>query len=222
MSDTDKRIKEAWEIIVDERSDTIPREEELKDSLYFSKEFPEQRTRHLPEKFIYIRGKTFSKLVVCIVILIILASSVTVYAVVQMLERHINDINTDIRLSREDIEKTEIEDRYFPVYIPLQSYIAKKDITDNTTIVEYTDGHREICFRQELSTGEGSFDNENTDESLLTINGAEAVYFEKHNEKTLIFSEYGYVFYIDTNSEDITKEQLIHMAESIEKESGYE
>ena len=52
----------------------------------------------------------------------------------------------------------------------------------------------------------------------MTINGAEAVYFEKHNEKTLIFSEYGYVFYIDTNSEDITKEQLIHMAESIEKE----
>ena len=108
---------------MDERSDTIPREEELKDSLYFQKSFPNRGPGICLKKFIYIRGKTFSKLVVCIVILIILASSVTVYAVVQMLERHINDINTDIRLSWENIEKTEIEDRYFPVYIPLQSYI---------------------------------------------------------------------------------------------------
>ena len=153
-----KRIKEVWEIIVDERSDTIPREEELKDSLYFSKEFPEQRTRHLPEKFIYIRGKTFSKLVVCIVILIILASSVTVYAVVQMLERHINDINTDIRLSWENIENDRDRGQVFPcIHSPCSLILLKMDITDNTTIVEYTDGHHEICFRQELSTGAREF-----------------------------------------------------------------
>lgn len=218
MTENEKHIKEIWETIIENRPDNLPSEEELQQTLHFTKTFPEQKTKNLPKKYFYISGKIVSKVLVYILLLILFASSITVYAVVQILQRHINEKNTDIRLDMKETDNIEIQDRYFPSYVPEGYYEAEKTLTDNSTIMRYTDGTHNIYFRQELPTSEGSFDNENTSESIFTINGAEAVYFSKNKEKTLIVSEYSYVFYIDTDSEDITKEQLIEMASSIIKE----
>lgn len=218
MTVNDKHIKEVWENIIEKRPDNLPSEEELQQNLHFSKTFPEQKTKNLPKKFFYISGKTVSKALVYILILLLFTGSITVYAVVQIIQWHINEKNTDISLDMNDTNHVKIQDRYFPTYIPEDYHEAEKTLTDNSTITRYIDGIHNIYFRQELPTGEGSFDNENTSESIFTINGAEAVYFSKNREKTLIFSEFNYVFYIDTDSEEITKEQLTEIAKSIKKE----
>lgn len=217
MTDTDKRIKEAWEMITESRPDMLPSEEELRQNLHFTKEFPEQQTKNLPSRYFYVSGRTISKLFVFILIIILLASSITVYAVVQMLKKQINNENTDISLEMDDTAKIEMEG-YIPFYIPSGYFEVERNKTDNSVITHYMDGTHNIYFRQELPTSQGSFDTEDTEESSVVINGNEGIYWEKHNEKTLIFTEFGYVFYIDTNSMDITKEHLIRIAESIKKE----
>lgn len=217
--DDEKSIKEAWEIIIETRPDSVPSEEELRNSLFFSEKFPEKKTKKLPKKFFYISGKIISKLVVYIIIILLLAGSITAYAVVRFLQREVNEKNTDISLDEKQIQNTEMKDRYFPSYLP-ESYIeVERQLTDNSTIVHYADGTYNIYFRQELPTSEGSIDNENTDESFFTIEEAEVIYTEKHGEKTLIFSVFGYLFYIDTNAENLTKEQLMQMADSIRREN---
>lgn len=218
MTENNKYIKQVWETIIEKRPDNLPSEEELRQNLHFSQTFPEQKTKNLPKKFFYISGKTVSKALVYILILLLFTGSITVYAVVQIIEWHVNEKNTDISLDMNDTDNIEIQDRYFPSYIPEDYHEVEKTITDNSTIMRYTDGIHNIYFRQELPTGEGSFDNENTSESIFTINGAEAVYFEKNREQTLIFSEFNYVFYIDADSEEIKKEQLIEIAKSMKKE----
>lgn len=218
MTENDKHIKEIWETIIEERPDNLPGEEELRKSLHFTKAFSERKTKNLPKKYIYVSGKIVSKVLVYILLLILFASSVTVYAVVQLLQRHINEENTDIGLDMNDTNNVKIQDRYFPSYVPENYQKTEKILTDNSTILHYTDGIHNIYFRQELPTSEGSFDNEDTFENIFMINGAEAVYFSKNKEKTLIVSEFDYIFYIDTDSDKITKEQLIKMASSIKKE----
>lgn len=214
---TDRRVKEAWDMITESRPDMLPNEEELRQSLYFTKEFPDQQTKNLPSRYFYVSGRTVSKLFVFILIMILLASSITVYAVVQMLKKQVNDENTDISLEMEDTAKIEIEG-YTPFYIPSGYFEVERNKTDNSVITHYTDGTHNIYFRQELPTSQGSFDNEDTEESSVVINGNEGIYCEKHNEKTLIFNKFGYIFYIDANSMYITKEHLIKMAESVKKE----
>lgn len=219
MTEDDKSIKEAWEIIIETRLDSVPSEEELRSSLFFSEKFPEKKTKKLPKKFFYISGKIISKLVLYIIIILLLAGSITAYAVVQFLQREIHEKNTDISLDKKQIQNIEMQDRYFPSYLPENYYEVERQLTDNSTIVHYANGTYNIYFRQELPTSEGSIDNENTNESLFTIEEAEVIYTEKHGEKTLIFSVFGYLFYIDTNAENMTKEQLMQMAGSIRKEN---
>lgn len=219
MRDTDKHIKEVWEFIVENRPDKIPSEEEIKSYMHFSTKFPAIQIKNIPRKYFYISGKVVSKLFVLLAVIILLASTITVYAVIQVLQKHINERNTDISMEMQDDDKEEIVTRYYPFYVPENYYEIEKEITKNTSIIEYSDGnHNIIHFRQELPTSQGSFDNEKTEENLVVINGVEAIYFEKHGEKTIIFSQFGYVFYIDTNP-NITKEQLIKMAKSIKKET---
>lgn len=213
----DDLIKEAWESVVEYRPDTVPSEKEVQQTLFFTKDFPEEQTKDLPKRFLYISGRTVSKFCLFILIVALLASTVTVYAVVRLLRLHINDKNTDVSVIMEDAEATGIENKYYPFYLPSRFYFEEENVTGNSIIIRYTDGYSNIYFRQELPTSEGSFDNENTNESLFMINGKEAVYTEKCDEKTLIFAEFGYVFYIDSNSENVSKEQLIKIAESIER-----
>lgn len=220
MTNDDELLKEAWKLIVDTRQDPLPSEYELSQTSPFTNSFPLQKIQKLPYKFIYINGKAFSKLLVVIIMISILASSITAYAVVRIFQKHVNTKNTDVSIEDQNINSKiqKIEERYLPSQLPVNFKEVESNYTDNSTSIYYSDGYYNLYFRQDLSSSVGSFDNEDTIENVVIINGIEAIYIEKHEEKSLIFSNNGYIFYLDTDSKDISKNQLVEIAQSVQKE----
>lgn len=219
MDVTEQQINEAWTRIIEGRPDVVPfNEEELRKHLFFTEIFLKKKVQDLPKKYLYISGKAFSKLIAGIIVSFLIAGSITAYAVFRALQTHINEKNTDISMNTETQEKANITERVFPKYVPNNFKETERSLLQDSTVIRYSDGNSDVTFRQELATSEGQIDNEDTVESVEVINGIEAIFFEKHGEKTIIFTKYGYLFYIDSNSSFITKEELVKMAKSVKQE----
>lgn len=219
MTESDKCIKEAWDLIVNTRPDEILyTEEELRERLDFTTNFPFERIRTLQKKFIYIGSQALSKVLIYVIVLVLLATSVAAYAILKALQLDINEKNTDISVNTEQMAASRITERYYPQYIPENFHEASRNIFDTSITVQYTDGRYDIFYRQELLVSRGQIDNENTREESVNIAGTEGLFSEKHGEKTLIFSNSHYLFYIDSNADFISKDSLIQMAESLKKE----
>lgn len=207
-------------MIVETRPDALSyTEDTLKNKIDFTDAFPSQKVRKLPKRFYYVGGRAISKILVVIIIAFAITSSVTVYAVVKILELKRNDINTDIRMHSSDMQQ-EITIRYFPTDLPDNYKESERELTKTASFVHYTNGNFYITFRQQLSKSEGSVDTEETIEKNVTVNGIQGMYSEKHGEKSLVFSNVAgtYLFYLDTNSPDVTQEKLLKIAESLKEE----
>lgn len=224
MTDIDKSIKEAWKLIVDTRRDPYPlSENELKQRLNFTEIFPFYQIRQLPQKYFYISGRAISKFFVLILIIALFLSSVTVYAVVKIIQTKENVKNTDISIPTDSDITSTIKVRFFPSNLPEGYEEIEKNLTNTNSFVHYSNGISDIFFRQELQISNGSVDNEHTEEYNVIINGVVGIYIEKHGEKSLIFSNNEkYLFYLDSNSQYITQDDLIKIAESLKQETEKE
>lgn len=224
MTEADKLIKEAWELIVSTRPDTIPYTENvLQKELDFTDNFPTEEIRKLPRKFFYVNGKAISKILVIIITIATLTSSITVYAVVKILKLKIHEKNTDISINSQELQQEVlITERYFPTKLPDNYVELERESTATSGFIHYknTKDNSDIFFRQQLLGSEGSVDNEKTIENEVVVNGMAAIYFEKHGEKSIIFSNDAleYLFYIDTNAPHMTQKELVEIAESLQKE----
>lgn len=218
MTEMDKLIKGVWAKIVETRPDYVElSQEELRYSLYFTDSFYSY-VKALPHRYVYISGKAFSKVFIGILIGVILTGSVTVYAVFKIFQTKVNEKNTDISIDDGEYNREKIVMNYTPSFIPKDFEEVERSNFETSRFVRYGDHAYDIFFRQELTVSQGQIDNEETEEERIMIDGIEAIYFEKHQEKTLLYSNYGYVFYIDSNSPNVTKDDLVKMAESIMEE----
>lgn len=172
----------------------------------------------LPKKFIYVGRHALSKALVAIILFLLLATSVAAYAILKTLQFNTNEKNTDISVHTEQIEVHRITERYFPQYIPGNFHETGRNISETSITVQYTDGYYDIFYRQELFVSKGQIDNENTKEEWVSVAGTEGLFSEKHGEKTLVFTNGSYLFYIDSNADFISKDNLIQMAESLKEE----
>lgn len=212
-----KNIEDAWKLIVDTRPDIQISDKELL-KISISKAFPRNELRELPKKYVYIWKRAFSKLLILLIFILILASSITVYAVFQIIQMKVNEKNTDISIEEIENEKNKIEEIYTPTYLPRNYNEVGREFYNTENIFLYSNGVQDIFFRQEIPASDTHIDNEDTEQEKIRINGMESIYMEKHGERLLIYPNYGYVFYIDTNSHEVTKNDLVIIAESIEKE----
>lgn len=212
-------IKDAWNLIVNTSPDPIPYSNQiLRQNIIISAAFKNKKVYDYQKKFIYVFGKGISKVAILIVVLILLTSSFSAYAIYQVFTQYVREKNTNIELEPEQI-KDKISDYYYPAYLPNGFKKIEEFKYDDEVIIHYTDEISDIFYRQELSQYKSQIDNEETLQESIEINGKQAIYIEKHGEKLLIYDQFGYVFCVDSNSVNVTKDELIKIVNSIEKES---
>jgi len=228
-------IKDTWAEVINEHEMTaMPHEDEFENQLEFSCEFEEKLNERLEKigqedtvaskeefnrKHIFIRKHAFSRAAVYLsIIAVILISTITVYGYKSDLIRRIFDTTTDISLIYDPEKmKDEIDIVYSPGYIPEGYEMIFNDKVLTRVLTRYANSNTdEIVLGQYSSRNITSIDNEDTLEEDVTINGNEGIYTLKHGQHTLIWSDYGYLFNLIATDPEITKEELIKIAESIQ------
>lgn len=213
-----KKVKDAYVEIVNHRELDLPTEAEIEEVM----PLPEDLRKRIEEKaerekkYVYIWGKRISKAV--IIILAILVTGMTVYAMVK--SRFIYRIfekNTTISTIEEEMEKGEeyLNSIYYPKYT-LDFKIVSNEQLDASVFTLYQNNQGEtFTFLQQVIQTQYNYDNE-TDEESVVVDNVEAVCFSKHGETTLIWVQYGYLY--ELHAPEKYKEDLIKIAESLEKE----
>jgi hypothetical protein len=165
---------------------------------------------------------TVGKRVACIVVIVLIASSVTVLSV-DALRNAVADffVSTYDKFSsvqpvEDDIAPSTIKDIYEITYDLKEYEIYYEDNTEYRRNITYIKDDILINFSQ--YTKDAYDINVNTEGSEITtidINNYEAVYFlDNHNYNHLIFDDGEYIIYISSN---ISKNALINIAESVKK-----
>jgi hypothetical protein len=165
---------------------------------------------------------TVGKRVACIVVIVLIASSVTVLSV-DALRNAVADffVSTYDKFSsvqpvEDDIAPSTIKDIYEITYDLKEYEIYYEDNTEYRRNITYIKDDILINFSQ--YTKDAYDINVNTEGSEITtidINNYEAVYFlDNHNYNHLIFDNGEYIIYISSN---ISKNALINIAESVKK-----
>jgi len=165
---------------------------------------------------------TVGKRVACIVVIVLIASSVTVLSV-DALRNAVADffVSTYDKFSsvqpvEDDIAPSTIKDIYEITYDLKEYEIYYEDNTEYRRNITYIKDDILINFSQ--YTKDAYDINVNTEGSEITtidINNYEAIYFlDNHNYNHLIFDNGEYIIYISSN---ISKNALINIAESVKK-----
>jgi len=212
-----EKVAHIYKEITDHREFILPTEEEVKAAMPLPDDFKKklQEKVERDKKYIVIWGKRISK--AAIVILFILMTGLTVYAVIQSKFFYkISKHNTVVSTIEEEMHKGEeyLNHLYYPVYL-LDFEMDDTIYTDTAVYTMYSNGKGEvITFIQQVIQTQLLFDNEDTVEEKVVVNGVEAIQFTKHGETTLIWCEYGYLY--ELNVPEKYRKELIHMAESLE------
>lgn len=84
-------------------------------------------------------------------------------------------------------------------------------------VIYRKNGTKILTYTQEILDGEGWFDNEDTEIENITISDRPAMLMFRKNQKTysLSWSDGAYAYTLDAHVPELTKEDLIHMAETI-------
>lgn len=163
-----------------------------------------------------------SQVLVCFIIIVLLSTS-TIYAIYQSLQVIIFNKNTDVITTIEHPYEV-IKEKYLLQVLPdgydLIEVIGEPDKTDFILSI-YSNGQSEINLRQQTEYTVVNFDNEDTIEKNILINGNQGIYFTKNKESIVIWEEHNYFYILDTNDSTINKKEMIQMAESL-KEEVYE
>ena len=85
-------------------------------------------------------------------------------------------------------------------------------------VIYRKNGTKILTYTQEILDGEAWFDNEDTEIEPITIGDRPAMLMFRNNQKTysLSWSDCAYAYTLDAHVPELTKEDLIHMAETIE------
>ncbi len=85
-------------------------------------------------------------------------------------------------------------------------------------VIYRKNGTKLLTYTQEILDGEAWFDNEDTEIEPITIGDRPAMLMFRNNQKTysLSWSDGAYAYTLDAHVPELTKEDLIHMAETIE------
>jgi len=220
-----QKVINAYEEIIEHREFALPTEAEIKGAMPLPDDFKAklQERAKRDKKYIEIWGKRISK--AAIIILIILMTGLTVYAVMQSKFFYkIFKRNTVVSTIGEEMQKGEehLNHLYYPAYL-LDFEMDDTISTDTAVYTMYSNEKGEaITFMQQVIQTQLLFDNEDTAEEKVAVNGVEAIRFTKHGETTLIWCEYGYLY--ELNVPEKYREELIRMAESLEinEEKGEE
>ena len=184
-----------------------------------------QKIEKYDKKYIYVHRRGFSKTAILIAAIIaLLAGSITAYAVYTLFRLEHNEKNTDLSSILKPSVHTVIEDIYIPRVLPEGYVLSSTTINDDLILTEFYHESRNtyLFMRQMLYSSFTSFDNEDTEQIPLEVNGMEAIYTVKHGESTLFSYFQGYLVIIDTTDTDASLQDLIDIAESLTLEGENE
>lgn len=212
-----QKVSRTYGELVQQREFDLPGEEEVKEAMPLPVDFREQimiRKRR-DEKYIIVWGRRVSK--VAVLIIALLATGVTVYAVWRTrLLFKIFERNTAISSIEEELEsgREYLDHIYYPV--ETMGFEIEDQVQMGTQLfTTYRNGVGEtLTFLQQVIQTQYLFDNENTEEESVEVGGGEAVCFSKYGESTLIWCEHGYLF--ELTAPDRYRDNLISIAESLE------
>jgi len=209
------KLKEVMELIEKSKQYTTPSEEEAEKQYIstYSEDFKKQ------VKIKNVGKHNYNAAGIITFIIIFILGSMTVYAILKAFEQRKNDNNTDIT-GIKPAAVTTIEEVYLPAMLPAGYILTDSFHAEDFSRTEYKcPGKQEIYVSQLLYSDSTlqSFDNEDTEEELLSLHGAEAFFSTKHGESTLVFYCEGYAFIIDTAEPTINKELLVSIANSMQK-----
>lgn len=177
-----------------------------------------QKIEKYEKKYIYVHRRGFSKIAILITAIIaLLAGGITAYAVYTLFRLEHNEKNTDLSSILKPSVHTVIEDIYIPEVLPEGYVISSTTINDDLILTEFyhEDKNTFLYMRQMLYSNFSSFDNEDTEQIPLEVNGMEAIYTVKHGESTLFSYFQGYLVIIDTTDTEASLQDLIDIAESL-------
>lgn len=211
----DKELKKILEELEALKKYDAPSEEEVK-QLSITIEFKERIRNFGNEKNVHTRHVTKIAVIILISVLTIMAGSATVYAYFFYFRQKENSVGTDISIEGYGTPAT-IEDIFLPEEEPAGYVLGDIICSENMVMTEYYHPERQktIYIRQMLNSSFGAIDNEDTDQESIIINGMEAIYDSKLGESTLFCYFGGYLFIIDVVDEEVTKKEIIAMAETL-------
>lgn len=208
------------EALVNEYENSIPTYEEHRFSPQFQKKMKKLINRR--KKPYYKIINTFGKRVACILLIIFIASSVTIMSVgalrkafvgfwVSVLEEFSIIQSADIDNAPETIEDV------YEITYDLSDYKYNLWFSDSTSrYTEYANGDIVIYFNQDVkSIYDRSYNTEDIKIEKITIKGHEAMCFcDNHNYITVIWDNGDYIISLGS---DLGKNALIEIAESVQK-----
>lgn len=111
----------------------------------------------------------------------------------------------------EDIKEPSFSDKGWEKQVVLETASMR-------CVIYRKNGTKILTYTQEILDGEAWFDNEDTEIENITISDRPAMLMFRKNQKTysLSWSDGAYAYTLDAHVPELTKEDLIHMAETIE------
>ena len=208
------------EALVNEYENSIPTYEEHKFSPQFQKKMKKLINRR--KKPYYKIINTFGKRVACIVLIIFIASSVTIMSVGALRKAFVGFWISVLKefsvIQSADIDNApEIIEDIYEVTYDLSNYKYNLWFSDSTSrYTEYTNGDIVIYFNQDVkSIYDRSYNTEDVKTEKITIKGHEAIVFcDNHNYITVIWDNGDYILSLASN---LGKNALIEIAESVQK-----
>lgn len=158
-----------------------------------------------------------------IILLIIIAGISTLIFTVEAIRVRVfnyfierNERYTEIRVEENDIETPELdwENYYQPTYMPEGYYFESAEDGGLIKILNYSDGKNQIIITQANNTAGIQIDTEDATTERININGNEGFLTIKEDRSMMFWHNEEKSFTITGN---ITKEEIIKIAESIEK-----
>ncbi len=177
-----------------------------------------QKLINLEKKSYFILVNTLSKRVACVIIATLLAITTTALSVEALRTPIFNffvetfDNFSVVRFGSNG--ENFIKDLHEPEYLPEGYEKTHTEITKYAYLLTYKNGDSIIIYEQLLKNGPSLYVNTDGEVEEIKINGFDGIYYQNKDGNNLIFADetYSYLIYGDTS-----KEELVKIAESIEK-----
>lgn len=178
------------------------------------------------KKSYYILINTVSKRVACVIIavLVSLAVMMSVDAIREPVIRYIIKVfedHSEVYFREESDITPETFEAYSPTYIPKGYKMVNQEGTaeylyNNITYMD--EAGNKIEFQQDIATGHMGINTEGVETEKIHVNNLEAIYCENLDICFILLADNDYSFFISCQSNDVNKDDIIKIAESIKPE----
>lgn len=189
----------------------------------FSEEFEKKMNKLIKKRNLpfYMLINTAGKRIAGIAIGIIVALSAAVISIEALREGFVDFITMifgdhSVVCSVETENAPEIIEEIYGITADMSGYeVIFEEHGAYTIHIGYAKDNNVIIFKQYIKNKEINYNTENSEILSVDINGREAIYYlDKHNYHNIIWDNGYYTFFL---SSDISKDELISLAESVEK-----